>query len=199
MRHTTAIAAALMLCSGLAVHSAVGQQQSDAAMQDMMKKWQEMMTPGAQHKMLAGMEGTWDAETKMWMGPGDPEVTKGTASMKMVLGGRFLQQEISSTMMGRPFHGIGFTGYDNNDKKFVGFWIDDFGTSISTMEGSLNQKGDVLTMYGKMDEPTTGEHDKTVKYVTRTIDKDRVVLEIHDLSIGEPNTKVMETVYVRRK
>jgi hypothetical protein len=63
----------------------------------------------------------------------------------------------------------------------------------------MNQDGTVLTMFGKMDEWMTGEIGKTVKYVFRIVDKNRFVFEVHDMAIGEPNTKVMEITYIRRK
>ena len=79
------------------------------------------------------------------------------------------------------------------------FWIDDMGTVMSTGDGNFDQSGKVLTLFGKMDEPTTGEYDKNVKYVSRWIDNNKFIFEIHDLAIGEPNTKVIEVEYTRKK
>ncbi len=53
--------------------------------------------------------------------------------------------------------------------------------------------------YGTIDEYLTGEHDKMVKTVWRFISDDKMVLEIHDLPIGENNTKVVEITYTRKK
>jgi hypothetical protein len=169
-------------------------------MDEMMKKMMELAAPGAPHKKLAELVGTWESSTAMTMYPGQPPtVTKGTAVYTMVLGGRFLAQDVKAEMMGMPFTGIGYTGYNNFDKKYTMFWIDSFGTVMSTAEGSADQTGRVISFYGKMDEPGTGEHDKNVKYVIRMIDKDKHILEIHDLAIGEPNTKVVEVTYTRKK
>ena len=66
-------------------------------------------------------------------------------------------------------------------------------------EGGFDQSGKVLTTYGKMDEPMTGEHDKNVKYVTRIISPDKFVFEVHDFAMGESNTKVVEVKYTRKK
>jgi hypothetical protein len=147
------------------------------------------------------MEGNWDAEVKYWMGgPGaPPTVSKGKATMKMILGGRFLQQDYSGNMMNMPFTGLGITGYDNMNKKYVSFWIDNMGTGMSTTDGAMDQAGKVLTTYGKMDDPGTGERGKNMKNVTRIVDKNRLVFEVHDLALGEPNTKVMEIVFTRAK
>jgi hypothetical protein len=56
-----------------------------------------------------------------------------------------------------------------------------------------------LIGYGTLDEYTTGENDKMVKYAFRFLDADKIVLEIHDLPIGETNTKVLEFTYTRSK
>lgn len=171
-----------------------------AAMDEMMKVMIQAATLGEQHKKLAEMTGSWEATVSMMMGPGAPPATsKGTTTNKAVLGGRFVMTEMKGEMMGMPMEGIGFMGYDNVNKKYTLFWIDNMGTVMSTAEGSADQSGRVLTLYGKMDEPTTGEHDKNVKYVYRLVDKDKFVFELHDLAIGEPNTKVIEVVYTRKK
>ena len=70
---------------------------------------------------------------------------------------------------------------------------------IHTAAMTMNIAMIPLTMYGKMDEPGTGEHGKNIKYVTRLLGRDKQVFEVHDLAIGEPNTKVMEMTYTRKK
>lgn len=168
-------------------------------MDAMMKMWEQVSTPGAAHQRLNSLVGKWNTESRMWMDPQNPIVTKGTAEMKWVLGGRFLQQDFSGEMLGKPLNGIGFTGYDNYSMKYVSFWVDNSATAMFTMEGTFDQSGTVLTMYGKMDEWMTGERDKNVKYVTRLTGADSMTFEIHDLAIGETNTKVVEIVYTRVK
>jgi len=171
-----------------------------AAMDEMMKMMIQLAAPGEQHKKLAEMAGSWDATLSMTMDPGaPPTVSKGTLTNKTVLGGRFVMTEMKSEMMGMPMEGIGFLGYDNVNKKYTLFWIDNMGTVMSYAEGSADQSGKVISLYGKMDEPTTGEHDKNLKYVYRLGDKDKFTFEIHDLAIGEPYTKVFDVVYTRKK
>jgi hypothetical protein len=169
--------------------------------EEMMKRWQETMTPGTQHKMLEESVGAWDAEVKMWMkGPGtEPTISKGTSENKMVLGGRYLQQDFTGEMMGQPFAGVGLTGYDNFKKKYVSFWIDNMSTAMSTMDGVMDKDGKSCTMWGKMDEPATGEKGKKVKYVTRFIDKDTQVFETYDVSAYGDKKPVMEITYKRKK
>jgi len=172
------------------------------AMNEMMQKWMEAITPGEPHKTFNDFVGSWETTTTLWMqGPGGPPtMTTGAAEFKIILDGRYLLQETKGEMMGMPMAGMGVTGYDNFNKKYVSFWIDNLSTAMYLSEGGYDQTGKVMSLYGKMDEPMTGEHDKNVKYVTRIISPDKFVFEVHDPVIYvEPNTKVVEVVYTRRK
>jgi hypothetical protein len=173
---------------------------AQAAMQEGMKRWMEACTPGEQHKRLADLVGQWDTETRMAMGPGglgNPE--KGTAEFKWLIEGRWLMQESNGSMMGRPVKVYALTGYDNYKKKYVSSYVDSLTTTLLTAEGNFDQTGKVMLSFGLMDEPITGEHDKCVKYVWRFLTPDKMVFEIHDLPIGETNTKVVEITYTRKK
>src|SRR5690349_2051613 len=80
-----------------------------AAMEAMMKAG----TPGDAHKALNGFAGSWTASSKMWMMPGaDPMTMDGTAEMKWVLDGHYLEQRFTGSFMGMPFTGLGYVGYD---------------------------------------------------------------------------------------
>jgi hypothetical protein len=178
-----------------------GEATQSAEMDAMMKKWMEAATPGEPHKKLNDAVGTWQTTMRSWVnGPdAEPTVSKGTAEVKWVLGGRFLQQDMKGEMMGMPFNGLGFTGYDNINKKYVSVWMDNSSTGLYTTEGTMDKEGKVLTTIGKMDDVTTGEHDKSMMYVQRFHSKDRQTFEFHDLSLPEGKTRVGEIEYVRAK
>lgn len=98
---------------------------------EMMAQWQAAMTPSAGHARLMPMVGTWRAKTTFTMAPGAPEqVHGGTSVHRMVLGGRYLEQIYKGMAMGMPFEGIGYTGYDNVQKRYVGTWMDTMGTGL---------------------------------------------------------------------
>ena len=77
--------------------------------------------------------------------------------------------------------------------------IDSFQTCMNSASGLFDQQGDHLTLWGMLDEPMTPEQDKQVKYVYRNFGQDKWTLEIHDMMIGESNTKVFEVEYRRKK
>jgi len=174
--------------------------QDKAEMDAMMKKWMEMGKPGEWHTKLNDFVGTWETSSSMWMaGPDKPAtVTKGTAELKWALNGRFLQQDATGEMMGNPMQGIGYTGFNNVLKRYEMFWIDNTSTGMFTGDGVFEQTGKTLTLYGKMDDPTTGEYGKNVFYVFQKVDKDKYIFEIHD-PVLEPHSKVVEIVYTRKK
>ena len=207
MRRSTLFTGVLLL--GIAV-IAVGSMQAQEAkkksakkmpsQEEMMKKWEASMTPGEPHKKLAAMVGSWDSEVKSWMnGPnGEPTVSKGSSEFTSTLGGRFVQETFTSTMMNQPFSGTGYTGYDNFKKKYVGFWIDNMTTSMLSMEGSVDKSG-TLTMWGKMDDAMTGQKDKKVKSVSRFVDPDKMVFDMYDVTSYGDKKPIMEITYTRKK
>jgi hypothetical protein len=77
--------------------------------------------------------------------------------------------------------------------------VGNFDTAMIRAEGDMDPSGKALLLYGTLDEYLTGEHDKMVKTVWRFPSADKLVMEVHDLPIGEQNTKVFEVVYTRAK
>lgn len=179
-----------------------------AAMQAAMDNWLKTTQPNEKHKYLEQFAGEWDTTMRLFFGPGAPaSESRGTSSMKLIHGGRFLKQESTGTMklpkpdgtmMETPMNGLGLTGYDNNRKLYTIAWTDSMSTGILTGTGSLSPDGSTMTVFGTMDELMTGEMGKTVKYVTRIVSPDKHVFEIHEVLYGEP-FKVVEIEYNRKK
>lgn len=174
-------------------------------MQKAMEEWMASMKPGDNHKRLNQFVGEWNAEFKMYMqGPGsDPIVTKGTSTIKWVLGGRYLQEEYKGEMLNpmtgqkMPYEGIGMQGYNNTRNIYEGTWASSMDTSIYTMKGTWPPNSNVINMYGEMDEPMMKMYGRTVNYRTTVVDKDTRKFEIFDLAAG-PDFKVIEIMYTRK-
>jgi hypothetical protein len=187
------------LVAGLALASEKSaSQKPDPKMEEMMKRMEAAGTPGAAHQALEPLVGEWNAEVKTWMAPdAPPSVTKGTAKSTWIMGGRFVQQEFNGEFMGKPFRGIGLTGYDNTKQKYSNVWIDDISTAVFTSEGEAGKGGKVITFEGKYDCAMTGEKDKQSKQIIRVISRDKHIFEMHDPSKGE-KSKGMEITYTRK-
>ena len=174
------------------------QPEMSPEMKKAMETYEKAAQPGPNHKFLAQFAGTWEGTVKMWMGPGEPEVTKGVSENTMILGGRYLRQEVVGTAMGKPFHGMGLTGYDNVSKQFVMTWVDDMGTGIETGTGSLDASGKVLNSMSTFNDPMTGGATKT-RGVLRIVDPDKHVMEMYGAGPDGKEMLMMEITYVRKK
>jgi hypothetical protein len=163
-----------------------------------MKKAEAACTPGPAHQLLEPLVGHWNAEVKMWMEPdAPPTVTKGTAKSAWTLKGRFVQQEFDGEFMGNPFHGIGFTGYDNVRQKYRSVWLDDMSTTMVTSEGDAGSDGKTITLGGDFACAMTGEKNKATRQVYRILSRDKHVFEMHDPA-RTGNSRIMEITYTRK-
>jgi hypothetical protein len=168
---------------------------SQAEMEAMMKA----ATPGDAHKKLGAMAGTFNAEVKMWMQPGAPPVGGGGVSENSwALDGRWLEQHFTGNFMGMPFTGVGFTGYDNIKKKYVGTWMDTMTTSMMISSGVANADGKSYTFTSTMDDPMTGK-STPVKETITVIDNDHHTLEMWGAGPDGKMYKSMEIAYTRKK
>ena len=167
--------------------------------EEMMKAWMAVATPGEAHKQLEPVVGSFVVATKMWMDPGKPaEETSGTSESKWALGGRFLEQRVEGTAMGQPFSGIGYTGYDNYKKKFVGAWMDTMGTMIMTSTGTADATGKKLTFWSTMDDVVTKKTMK-IKSMLTIVDNDHHTYEMWAPAPDGKMFRSLEVQYTRKK
>jgi hypothetical protein len=163
-----------------------------------MAIYKNLGTPAAPHKMFARMAGSWSAKTRFFLEPGKPPVeSEGSAEQKMVLGGRFLQEEFAGDMMGSSFAGIGFTGYDNHAKKVVSTWMDSSATGILLFEGTASDGGKTLTQENWHDDPLRGR--MKWRSVTRIVDDNAFVFEMFGTDKSGKEQKEFEIAYTRRR
>lgn len=174
-----------------------GEHQMSPEEMAMMKAWEEAMTPGPEHEMLASMAGDWSLEVTSWMDPAaPPEVSQATAHREMILGGRVLSEHVNGTMMGQPFEGMGTTGYDNVTDKYWSTWMDNMGTGMMMSTGTYDADSKSMTMTGEYPDPMSGGM-KTSKMVMRQEGDDREVMEMYEMR-GDQEVKTMEIVFTRQ-
>jgi len=169
--------------------------EEKAAMDAMMKA----ATPGDAHKKLASMVGTWDVTVKMFPQPGAPaQESKGSSENKWVLGGRWVQENFTGDFMGMPFSGIGYTGYDNIKKQYIGTWMDSMSTSMMASSGTADASGKSYEFSSTMDDPMTGKSMPVKSKVTVT-DDDHHSMEMWSPGPDGKMFKMMEINYTRKK
>jgi len=166
----------------------------------MMKNWMAYMTPGDVHKMMASWDGTWDCKVTMWHADGAlPELSKGTASNKMVMGGRYHVGSFTGNMMGQPFEGISTLAYDNNKKVFISTWIDNMGTGMMKLEGPWDEASKSITLSGTCVDPSSGTgKEMAVRETMRIIDDKTQIMEMFGPGNDGKEFKMMEIKYTRK-
>ncbi len=208
----------LLVLTGLAVVAAAGLLSGwDAAFQDpvedvesstidpaeMQRLWSIYCTPTKEHhKPLWAFVGDWEATTRGWWEgqDKDPIVSHGRIHSEMVFGGRFLRTELDSTVTVQlggkaheiPVQGIGFIGYNTFAKKYTQIWIDSNDTRIYVSHGTADAKGRTFRYFGNVDDWMKGETDKACMGIDRIVDQDTIISEIHDMTLPEGETKIME-------
>jgi hypothetical protein len=156
-----------------------------------MEVYRKLGTPGAPHKHLASMAGSWTTRIKNWMAPDSPPMEwMGSSEQKMILGGRYLQQEFAGEMMGSSYSGMGFTGYENHTKKYVSTWMDSMSTGIMYFEGTANAEGKTITQTAQFDDPVQGAMQW--RSVTRIVDGNTFLFEMYSTGKSGKEMKMME-------
>jgi hypothetical protein len=190
----------MSLCIMLAASVAMAKDKKAEKSMDpqaMMEVYTKLAAPGEQHKQLANLAGSWTTKTKEWMEPTKPpEESTGSAEMKMLLDGRFLQQELTGQMMGQPFSGIEITAYDNLLKRYVTSWMSTMGTGIFTMEGTASTDGKTITLKGQHAEPGGGYMKH--RAIWKIVDSNTQTFDMYGTHPGGKEWKMMEMTYTRK-
>jgi hypothetical protein len=165
------------------------------AMLAAMSKYSE---PGAPHQVLKSLEGTWDTAAKVWLAPGGtPDTANGRAEFWSNHGDRFLIEEYSGAMLGRPVTIHLVFGYDNAKKKYVASMISSVSTEIKLREGTADATGKVITFTGQTFDAVAGRYHAERAVYKIESDK-RLTVEVFETPTGGKEFKKMEVVYTRK-
>ncbi|MER2512342.1 MAG: DUF1579 domain-containing protein [Nitrosomonas ureae] len=165
--------------------------------EEMMEVYTKLATPGEPHKLFASLAGSWITKTKEWMDPQKPAVeSTGSADIKLLLGGRFLQQEITSSMHGKPYSGIWTIAYDNLLKQYVSTWIDNMSTQIFMMNGTASADGKTITLTGQHAE--VGGGYMAHRAIWKIVDGNAQEFIMYGAHHGGDEMKMLEVIYTRK-
>jgi hypothetical protein len=202
MRLVSAVAILLpiaALAQGGAGAPAARDARKAAEMQKDMEAMQRYGALGPEHARLKSLVGTWDVEATFWMADGEQSGTsKATTEFRSVLADHWLQLDFKGDMMGQPFHGWGFLGYNNSLKKYQSVWFDSWGTGVMSGEGTADKDGKTITLVAR---DTEVRKNKVIigKDIWRFESDKKLVYEMWRPSPrGGKLWKAMEIVYTRK-
>lgn len=184
IRHTYSVLKALVVAQSCLLFAALTNAQ---------------IQPTAEHELLKAMVGDWNAKMKLYHTPGaEPEVNECTETVELLPGGMWVTSRFEGKIMGMPFSGIGTSGYDPTEKKYVGTWVDSMSPYMQTIKGDYDAKTKTMTSISTSRNPLNGE-EITYKEIGREINDDTRTFEMHMPNEKGEYVKMMEIEYTRKK
>lgn len=167
--------------------------------QEMMKRLQELASPGEHHKHLKYFAGDWDSVSMSYTSPGaEPMISKQSVKVRSIFGGRFNKTYIKGSMGGNPYEVWVFVGYDNFKKEFFTFQVNSMGTGYTVSKGTLAEGGKIRKETGEYTDPFSGQVYK-LEFVTTLIDDDNYTYEVFADDSKGGRFKITEITYKRIK
>ncbi|HVE14926.1 MAG TPA: DUF1579 family protein [Elusimicrobiota bacterium] len=142
--------------------------------------------------VLAAFVGSWNIRVRYWPQPGAPvQEGDGTAEIRWVLNGRYIEQRQETRLPGGPSSGIGYVGFDEGEGRYVSIWLD--GLGVLHTSGAPDLSGKSVRTRGRMgrldiEERMTPAGPGRFLYEAWTSRSD-----------GEGRRRVMAIVYTRRR
>lgn len=166
--------------------------------QQMMEAWEKSAAAGPEHKTLSSLAGAWKAEAKFWNDPKKaPEIVKAKATFTSVLGGRYIRQDYSGKLFGKPMHGIGYMGYDNSKKTYSSTWMDTNSTSVMSSTGTYDAASKTWTFLSEMSCPFAANAMVQMTEKLTLVGKNHLRFEMYQSRDGGEPQKSFEINYRR--
>ncbi len=193
MKKTVLVLFAACILAGFAAAQATPADQQKA-----MDAYMKAAAVTANHEALKYFVGSWDVEGTMWEAPGAPPTkTKNTGLSVLIMGGRYFRMDYKGTMMGMPFEGLQITGYDNLEKAYKTFWVDNSSTSFYVLTGQYDAAKKTYNYTGRWADPMGGF--TPVRMTFRIVGPDEYVSETYMKMPDGKEFKSMADRYLRKK
>lgn len=189
-----------ILSFALVASAAVADIPTDKPVTGNAPEWMKYTKPGEGQKMLSELTGRWNYTMKWWnTKDAKPEESKGTSTAKMILGGRFIQHDVTSKVMGQPFNGMGITGWDAFRNEYQSMWIDSMSTSMMTSAGTYDANTKTLKETGNMTDVMAGMKDRWFRTELTVKDKTNYTYAMFTKDTAGAEFKMMEIEYKKAK
>jgi hypothetical protein len=176
--------------------SSRAQEQPPTDPAELQKVWEEFGKPTEEHEAFKFAVGKWKTVMKDFQqNAAEPNANEGTAEFRLLMDGRYLEQDFEGTFQGQTFEGKGIMAYDKAQKKYVSTWIDNMSTGIIFSEGrwledkgQFVEEGKMATPFGEVESRTVWQH----------VDDDKFTLTMYVIPPNQPEVKAMEITYTRQ-
>ena len=154
--------------------------------------------PGPEQEFLAKRAGEYTRTVKFVAQPNaDANAPTGTAKISVTLDGRFIVEENTDTVFGRPVSGTRIYGYNNITKQYEAVWMYTMSTAMLFLTGTSPDGGKTIDLTG-MTQNHRG--DKIPIHATiRQIDDDQFIVTLMTTGADGKEAAFQETTYTRKK
>jgi uncharacterized protein DUF1579 len=198
-RKIPAAVAAMIFCAAAAHGQATVQQkpaEPAGPTQDEMQAMAEAATPGPQHAQLMKRAGEYTVDMKFFAQPGaEPMESTGTATLKPILGGRFLQEENSGESFDEPYSGERIYGYNKGSKQYEAIWIYTGSTAFLVLNGTSDDEGKTVRYSGAFLGPDGKPQE--IHVTVKQTDDDHFVVRMMGSGPAD-SAPIVETTYTRK-
>ena len=168
------------------------------------KAMAERIQPGAPHRELAALEGQWTQEVTYNMGTKQPLKGRGTATNRMILGGRFLVSERTSTtnagaMGDMKIDAMNIYGFDRRTNEYTIIELDSTGTYWVSAAGAAREDKTIVMSGESLDDHSGHREMRKYDMVLRIVDPDTYVTQIIFKFPNRPPTTLVEITNRRVK
>jgi hypothetical protein len=146
------------------------------------KDFAKLGAPGAEHKILQKLVGTWEFSM-------DGQEKKGKAHFKSLWDGRFVTEDVTLPLGDFTLEWHGIYGYDKHKKKYTAVWVDNMDTNTESGEGDVDKDGKVLTLRGQHDDPRSGQSETFLWRITLV---DEANLKVEMLGVDKDGKTKLE-------
>ena len=145
------------------------------------------------------MVGEFDVKIRTWLDPAQPPIeSKAVAITTWVLGHRYVQTMLSGHVMGEPFDGIGYAGYDNVSKQYQATYMDSGSTGMEWFTGSMDPTGESAKLSATVADAITGK-PTTVEMRLKIAANGDHITELWEENPTGKLVRIMELQYTRRE
>jgi len=165
-----------------------------AAARSLQEGGEAMATPQPteMHRWLATHHGTWDCKVEGSMGS-----SEATWVSEAGPGGLWNLGTFKGEMMGMPFEGREFQGYDPQSQRFTSVWIDSWTMTPMVLEGSYDAAAKRMVLQGETPGPDGQPVPMT--HITSYPGPDTMVFTMHAPGPDGQQAELMKITYTRRK
>ena len=149
-----------------------------------------------EHARLTALAGTWDVEMTFKLRPdGQAIPTKGTSTIRTLLGGLFIEEKIEGELNGTPFTTLAWTGYNTGTKQYEATRIASTNTARITETGHYD---DAARQFELTADYSLAGDTWRQRTVIQLMSADSMIATSY-LSFGTvPEWKAVEIKYTRR-